>query len=381
MPKYLDVFNALQHEILKGKYAGGRRLPSEAELCLRYKVSRPTAARALRELQQIGVITRRAGSGSYLVLPKSAAAGSSHVLGLYVPGLRNTEILDPICNEISRFAQSLGYTVVWGDAAQPLRTGDDALQLCREFIAQKISGVFFAPMESIPDRVVWNRLIAKEFLDQGISLVLLDRDMEDLPARSEFDLVGIDNIAAAMEITEHLLVQGRKQLCFLAQHEYPATTDLRLLGCCEALRRHRIHPVKGVAHFGNPTDRKFVEELLKNVKPDAILCCNDLTAALLIRTLAELGCDVPGEVAIAGFDDVHYAALLAPSLTTIRQPCRHIARSAVKMLLERLADPTLPPRQLLHAHQLVIRQSTADNALSEISAHPSQRHAPGGHRA
>jgi DNA-binding GntR family transcriptional regulator len=66
-PKYSLVFEALQSDILKGKFSNGKRLPSETELCLHYKVSRPTASRALRDLQQMGVITRRAGSGSYLV--------------------------------------------------------------------------------------------------------------------------------------------------------------------------------------------------------------------------------------------------------------------------------------------------------------------------
>jgi LacI family transcriptional regulator len=96
VPKYVTVFEALQREILEGKFSDGRRLPSEAELCLRYKVSRPTAARALRDLQQMGVITRRAGSGSYPVLLHAPAPAKLHVLGLFVPGLGNTEILVPI---------------------------------------------------------------------------------------------------------------------------------------------------------------------------------------------------------------------------------------------------------------------------------------------
>ena len=109
--KYIKVFETLQRDILNGKFSHGRRLPSEAELCLRFKVSRPTAARALRELQQMGVIIRRAGSGSYLAFQAVKPTPTSHTLGLFVPGLGNTEILDPICNEITRYAQTLGCAV------------------------------------------------------------------------------------------------------------------------------------------------------------------------------------------------------------------------------------------------------------------------------
>lgn len=358
MQKYAAVFKALQHEILEGKFAG-RRLPSEAELCLRYKVSRPTAARALRELQLIGVITRRKGSGSYLVSPQSPSTATALTLGLFVPGLGNTEILDPVCNEITRFAQTLGCSVLWGDAAQPIRCGEDALQLCRQFIKRSVAGAFFAPIESIPDREVWNRRIAQEFQSHRIPLILLDRDMGEFPSRSEFDLVGIDNVAAAIEITQHLLTQGRRRICFLAKPHFPSTTDLRLLGCREALHRHGVRKKYAFAHFGDPADAGFVGQILEVAAPDAILCSNDQTAAFLIRTLVQLGRETPGQIAVAGFDDIQYATLLSPSLTTIRQPCREIARSAVRLLLERIADPGLPPRQILHSHALIIRESTA----------------------
>ncbi|MGP8251241.1 MAG: substrate-binding domain-containing protein [Terracidiphilus sp.] len=360
IPKYTDVFRALQHEILKGKYAGGRRLPSEAELCQRYKISRPTAARALRELQQIGVITRRAGSGSYLVPPQITQPSAAHTLGLLMPGLGNTEILDPICNEITRFAQSLGYSVLWGDATRLVSNGEDAFQLCKQFVERPVAGVFFAPMESVPDREKWNQRIAEECRSSGIPMVLLDRDLGEFSSRSEHDLVAIDNVAAAIELTQHILSSGRQRICFLARPNFPSTTDLRMLGCLEAIRRSGILSKYASAHFGDPSDVNFVQKVVDCSNPDAVICSNDQTAALLIRSLAQIKKNVPEQIAVAGFDDVQYAMLLSPPLTTIRQPCREIARSAVRAMLERIADPSLPPRQILHAHELVIRQSTGE---------------------
>jgi LacI family transcriptional regulator len=369
-PKYEVIFEALQSEILKGKFSNGKRLPSEAELCLHYKVSRPTASRALRDLQQMGVITRRAGSGSYLASPLTTGNGGSQTraIGLFVPGLGNTEILEPICNEITRSAQLIGCSVVWGDAANAACSGLEALSLCAQFVEKRLDGILLAPIESIPDREIWNRRIVDEFTRNSIPLVLLDRDVGEFPSRSNFDLVGIDNVAASITLTEHLISRNRRRICFLARPHFPSTTDLRLLGCREAIRRNRIQENYVVAHFGDPEDKKFVQNVLTHQRPDAIVCSNDQTAALLMRTLNQLGHRIPETIAIAGFDDVQYATMLSPSLTTIRQQCRELARSAVKVLLERIEHPDLPARQILHSFELVIRESTTGEPASDRNA-------------
>lgn len=357
MAKYTKVFEALERAILEGKFASGKRLPSESELCQRFKVSRPTAARALRELQQMGVITRRAGSGSFLTPPNATAPGASRSLGLFVPGLGNTEILSPICNEITRFAQSLNCTVLWGDAGTPIISSDDALRLCQQYIERPVDGVFFAPIESIPDREIWNRRLADAFSQRGIPIVLLDRDLGEFPSQSEYDLIGIDNVTAAIALTRHLLNLGRQRICFVARPHFPSTTDLRLLGCREAIRSFGVRRKYQLTHFGDPGDPQFVSRLIGASSPDAIVCSNDQTAAILMRTLTQLNFSVPQQIAVVGFDDVEYATLLSPALTTIRQPCSEIARTAVRTLLDRISNPGLPPRHIQHCAELVIRQS------------------------
>jgi len=66
---------------------------------------------------------------------------------------------------------------------------------------------------------------------------------------------------------------------------------------------------------------------------------------------------VPRDVRMAGFDDVRFATLVSVPLTTVHQPCREIAVTAFRAMLERIADPTLPPRLLLLSPRLVIRES------------------------
>src|SRR5439155_14655423 len=125
-------------------------IPSENQLAMRFGVSRPTAARALRELQVAGLVERRAGSGTYVRQPEPERERTSKSFGLLVPGLGATEIFDPICTEITRVCQEERSTVLWGDAARPgggaSRPGDDALEvdrLCRYYLEREVDGVFF----------------------------------------------------------------------------------------------------------------------------------------------------------------------------------------------------------------------------------------------
>ena len=78
---------------------------------------------------------------------------------------------------------------------------------------------------------------------------------------------------------------------------------------------------------------------------------------MLLRTLEAEGLRAPRDVRVAGFDDVKYAMLVSPTLTTIHQPCRDIAIMAFRTMMERLAEPTLPARSVCLAPRLVVRES------------------------
>ena len=81
--------------------------------------------------------------------------------------------------------------------------------------------------------------------------------------------------------------------------------------------------------------------------PDGFVCANDFTAAQLLKTLNGLGVSVPGDVRMAGVDDVKYASLLSVPLTTIHQPCADIGAVAIATMLDRLRHPKMPPRDVL----------------------------------
>ena len=144
---------------------------------------------------------------------------------------------------------------------------------------------------------------------------------------------------------------------FVARPMSAPTVDARIAGFREALVRHRIEPDQGWIRIGDPSDLKFVRNLVAGKQADAFICANDNTAALLMRSIEACGFRVPKDFRVAGFDDVKYATLVSPPLTTIHQPCRDMATIAFRTILERLAEPTLPARSILLPPNLVVRES------------------------
>ncbi len=240
-----------------------------------------------------------------------------------------------------------------GDTADVER---QASQACQQLVAKKVSGVFFAPLELTPQKDAINRKIARIFDKAGLPIVLLDRDLVAYPARSRYDLVGIDNRRAGYTITAHLLRCGCRRVMFVGRPGSAPTVDARIAGYREALGEAPGNLEPSICRI-DPQDKDQVKSALSKSRPDGIVCANDFTAAHLMKTLTELGVNVPGKVRLAGIDDVKYASLLSVPLTTIHQPCADMGAIAVSTMLERLRLPKLPARDILLDFRLVIRDS------------------------
>jgi LacI family transcriptional regulator len=347
-------------EISAGKYGPGARLPSEGQLVKQFDVSRPTAARALRDLEVRGLIERRAGSGNF-VSRNQQRLNSTRVLGLLVPGLSSTEIFHIICGEIASLARVHEYGLFWGGSTNPRQDADASLkhaeEVCKQFIERKISGVFFAPAELQPKQEEANLRIAESLREAGIPVVLIDRDLTNYPRRSDFDVVGIDNLAGGYMITEHLIKLRCRRILFVSRPLSAGTVNARISGVREALLQNGLEVDRQLVKEGDPTDIKFVRSLVAGRLADAIICANDDTAALLIRTLESQGVRVPRDVRVVGFDDVKYATLVSVPLTTIHQPCRDIAVVAFQTMMRRLSEPTFPIQSISLTPHLVVRES------------------------
>ncbi|QDU71540.1 GntR family transcriptional regulator [Mucisphaera calidilacus] len=357
--KHQLVFEAVRKEIRDGRFNPGDRIPSDVELVEKFKVSRPTVAKALQELERNGLVIRRPGSGTYV--KKTDKDG--YLFGLLIPGLGDTEIFEPICGEIARSAQQLNHSLLWGGAGTHTlfdsdEVGSISLDICRQFIQNKVSGIFFAPLVVAEHHNTINQQITQTLTDAGIPVVLLDRDIVPFPNRSGFDLVGINNHRAGFLVTQHLIEQGCDSILFVTDQYRVGTVEARIAGFNQALLLAERPVTPSLIQRCNPRDATFVANMMAAHKPCGIVCGNDVVAANLIHTLDNLDIEVPNHVLVAGIDDVKYAELLRVPLTTIHQPCEAIGRAAIRAMLDRLEMPDMPARDVLVACHLVERAST-----------------------
>jgi DNA-binding LacI/PurR family transcriptional regulator len=362
IPRHRAIYEELLAEIQSGVYKPGDRLPSEALLCERFDTSRITVAKAVQGLQRDHVVTRRPGSGTYVELPSRL---ESLQFGLLIPDLGTTEIFEPICQGIMRSPAAKSHSLTWGHTtgreSDPIKALDE---LCQQYIAQRVAGVFFAPSEFSETMDEANHRIASALERAGIPVVLLDRCFERYPDRSNFDLVGIDNHRAGYVLTLHLLQTGAKSIVFAMRPNSASTVHARVAGYREAL-----HALQDGAHGtvieGDFDDLHYVEEMLDRVKPDGIVCANDVTAARLMRSLISLGVKVPGDIKMVGVDDVRYAKFLPTPLTTIRQNCTEIGAVAMATMLDRIKSPNQSVKDILVRFDLVVRASTGGTSTED----------------
>ena len=202
------------------------------------------------------------------------------------------------------------------------------------------------------------------------------REAEGQPARIKIPLVAvceaipgadipqieIDNRAAAYGMTQHLASLGHRSIAYVSG---PASN---------ILERERFQGFKdGLGAAGLPFDPALVlagdytieagvragqELVARSTRPTAVFCTSDEMAIGLMRTLFSAGLRVPEDISVAGFDDIEFAAVAEPPLTTIHQPRRELGQAAASALIELLQGRPSPKRIRLET-ELVIRDSVA----------------------
>jgi DNA-binding LacI/PurR family transcriptional regulator len=322
-------------------------------------------AKAFQSLQLENLVTRRPGSGTYVERP---AQGSSHRFGVLIPDFGTTDIFEPICQGIMRSPAARSHSLTWGSSnSAATDTVQAAEHLCQQYIADRVSGVFFAPSEYSETREESNHRIASMLERAGIPMVLLDRDFERYPDRSNFDLVGIDNHRAGYILTRHLLQAGSKRIVFAMRSNSAFTVEARAAGYKDALASlsKGANPAFFCTDVSNPD---AVEQMLERERPDGILCANDVTAARLMRSLVSLGIRIPGDIRMVGIDDVSYAKFLPTPLTTLRQDCAEIGAVAMSTMLDRISFPKQPVRDVLLRCDIVVRASCGTATAGDAEA-------------
>ena len=283
-------------------------------------------------------------------------AGRSTTIGLVVLDVRN-----PFFTDVARGAEDAaaanGLSILLGNSDEDSTREATYLDLFEE---QRVHGVLISPFGDVGARLARLR-------SRGTPAVLVDR----LSGDGALSSVSVDDVAGGRLAAEHLLVSGRRRVAFVGgPFEIRQVSD-RHLGAKQA-----VDAVAGatleVLETGALTvleGRRIGEALVARSpaeRPDAVFAANDLVAMGLLQALVMHGSLlVPGDILLIGFDDIDFAAAAVVPLSSIRQPSQLIGETAVRILLEEAADPELEPRQVVFQPELIVRESTGNNAATQ----------------
>jgi LacI family transcriptional regulator len=270
----------------------------------------------------------------------------THTIGMLLPNLINPSHVD-LLHAVEETLEAEGYAVLFGNSQNsPHREG----RYLEAFRDRGVDGVITAiAMDADPSEL---RKMAGE-----MPLVMVNRQVPGWDG----DCVLCDIATGMRQAVDHLVEVGHRQIAFLNGDTRIQTARFRQAAFEAALRRHRLRPAAVSAGvFSVESGYSQALELLGvGVQATAICAANDVMALGVLEALKKLGIHVPEGLSVVGFNDILYARLASPSLTTVHVPYSEMGTKAARLILERLVTRGKSTQQVTVMPQLIVRHSTA----------------------
>lgn len=189
--------------------------------------------------------------------------------------------------------------------------------------------------------------------------------------RDGAEAVAAENLESAKRLTEHLFGHGRTRLLFIGDTDAAADVRERYEGFAAAHRDRGLEPAQPVrAEFRESEGAVVAERILaQEFDADALVCGNDELALAIMAGLTDGGVDVPGDIAVVGWDDVMTARYVRPGLTTVRQPVQQVGALAADRLHELVNGAHASAERRVLPTEVVIRGSCG--CLTEPTGPPT----------
>ena len=328
---------------------GARRVTS-LDVAARAGVSQSAVSRvfsgASASKSTVDKVRRAAADLGYRpnVLARGLITGRSRIIGLVVSYLENPFYPDTL-ERLSHALQDRGYHVLVFMAQGP---GRDLDRIIGDMLDHRVEGIIAAS-------VGLGDALAERCRAEGIPVVLFNRGQDGRAV----DQVTATNRASAARVGRFLVAGGHERIAMIGGWAGSSTGQDRALGFAEGLQEAggALCAARD-GEYDRDIAAQAARDLMAGPRPDAIFVANDHMAFGVMDALRhDLGCDVPGDVSVVGFDDVPMAAWLSYDLTTVRQPRARMVAATVERLLARIDGDDAPPGKIEIDGALVLRGS------------------------
>ncbi|MEM1064827.1 MAG: LacI family DNA-binding transcriptional regulator [Pseudomonadota bacterium] len=300
-------------------------------------VSEKTAEKVRRAADELGYRPN--------VLARSLMTGRSRMIGLLVAYLDN-HFYPIVLEQLSSALQARGYHVLVFMASQ---ADPDLDRVAEEILDYQVDGMILASVAMTSD-------IAARCEASGVPVVLFNRRQGEV---GELAVVS-DNYAGGRMVAEHLLGLGRTRIAHIAGWSGASTQADREAGFLDGLRAAGATlSARDIGDFRPELAQAAARRMFAGPdRPDAVFVSNDYMAFVVMDVLrSELGLDVPGDVAVASFDDVPTSSWPSYDLTSVRQDASAMVAAATDLIVAKIEGRTaVAPKPL--PVELVVRGST-----------------------
>ena len=296
-----------------------------------------------------------------------AIARSLKLRRTHTIGMLAANIFSPFYPAVARGAEDCAlehhYTMFFNSTDEKTSLQAQGIRL---LLGRRVDGLILAPAAGTEPSML------QGLEASGIPTVLVDRTL----AGTEFGSVTVDNETAAYRAVAHLIESGRRRIACLAIPTTVTTGRDRVAGFLRACADAGLSPapelIRSVSLTVADGLSQASELLSMKPRPDAIFATNHSATLAALEALDALGVAVPDEVALVGFDDMPWLALMRPSVTAIWQPMYEIGYRAVEQTIRLIEDPESGPVQTVLLTSLVERESCGCQRRAGTSPRPPE---------
>ncbi|MCP2301401.1 transcriptional regulator, LacI family [Actinokineospora globicatena] len=269
-------------------------------------------------------------------IARSLVTGGTKSIGVAMSLLANPH-LPQLLHAIEAEATAAGYTVLLGDT---LDSEDGERSAVRKLQARRVDGMLLTPAPGDTSTL-------EQLARTGVPAVLVDR----VSHKIKLDQVGPENIQSTSALVQHLATAGHRRIAFISGVEWMSASEERTLGYRLGLGRAGLRWDSNLVAGGgaSPEDGILAMRRLLTVpeRPTAVITGNGAMTAGAYQEARAHGLTIGTDLAITGHDEVDWAELVTPAITTMTHPVDEIGRTAIRLLLARLEDPDRTPETIL----------------------------------